>query len=153
MKSGWLGGMTAAGAAVAISSRSGTEVGLVVIGGVPFSLDGSATFALGIEIPGSLVALTPEVIASAETSAARIALDGVARPVGYDELVGFPPGYTGSIARGFPERFAVVRIRGGVSVSILDEPSVVADPFAGLLVAVGDARALLAGPRLGAIIK
>ncbi|MCX6091548.1 MAG: hypothetical protein NTX23_01570 [Candidatus Bipolaricaulota bacterium] len=141
--------MAAAGASVAISSRSGVEVGLVVIGGVPFSLDGDASTALGFDILGSLVALAPEVAAFAATTSARIALDGVGRPVGYDELIGFPPGYAGSIARGFPDGFCVVRIRDGIVVSILDEPYVVADPSAALLVAAGAARARLAGLALG----
>ncbi|MCX6100222.1 MAG: hypothetical protein NTV92_02120 [Candidatus Bipolaricaulota bacterium] len=141
--------MAAAGASVAISSRSGGEVGLVVIGGVPFSLDGDASAALGFDILGSLVALAPEVAAFAATTSARIALDGVGRPVGYDELIGFPPGYAGNIARGFPDGFCVVRIRDGIVVSILDEPYVIADPSAALLVAAGASRARLAGLALG----
>ena len=134
---------------MALSSQSGGEVGLVVIGGVPYSLDGDASTALGFDILGSPVALAPEVAAFAATASARIALDGVGRPVGYDELIGFSPGYTGSIARGFPDRFYVVRIRDGIVVSILDEPYVVADPSAALLVAAGAARARLAGLALG----
>ncbi len=141
--------MAAAGAAVGLSSRTGADVGLVVIDGVPYSLDGNSPAALGFDILDSLVPLAVGAGAFAATPTARIALDGVDRPVGYDELVGYPRGYTGSIARGFPDRFCVVRIRDGVVVSILDEPYVVADPSAALLVAAGAARARLAGLALG----
>ncbi len=141
--------MSAAGAAIALSSRSGTDVGLVVIDGVPYSLGDGASEALGIDILGSFLALVPDVAASAVSPTARIPLDGVDRPVGADELIGYPPGYTGNIAKGFPEGFRIVRIRDSVVVSILDAPFVVADPSAALLVASGAARSRLAALTLG----
>lgn len=141
--------MASAGAAIALSSRSGADPGLVVIGGVPFSIEVEPSPALGFDVFGSLVAFLPQSRAFAVSSTTRIPLDGVDRPVGYDEIIGYPRGYTGSIARGFPDGFTIVRIRDGVVVSILDESFVIADPSATLLVASGAARARLAGLALG----
>ena len=59
------------------------------------------------------------------------------------------PAMPAASCEGFPERFLVVRIRDGVVVSILDEPFVVADPSATLLIASGAARVRLAGLALG----
>jgi hypothetical protein len=141
--------MASSGAAIALSSRSGADPGLVVIDNVPFSIEAEPTLALGFDVFGSLVSFIPLGRTFAVSPTARIPLDGVDRPVGYDEIVGYPPGYTGSIARGFPDGFYIVRIRDGLVVSILDESFVVADPSATLLVASGAARARLANLALG----
>jgi hypothetical protein len=141
--------MASAGAAMALSSRSGADPGLVVIDGVPFSIEVEPSIALGFDVFGSVVAFIPQSRAFAVSSTTRIPLDGVDRPVGYDEIIGYPPGYTGSIARGFPDGFTIARIRDGVVVSILDESFVIADPSATLLVASGAARARLAGLAFG----
>lgn len=141
--------MASAGAAIALSSRSGADHGLVVIDGVPFSIDAEPSLALGFDAFGSLVTFIPQSRAFAVSLTTRISLDGVDRPVGYDEIIGYPRGYTGSIARGFPDGFYIVRIRDGVVVSILDESFVVADPSATLLVASGAARGRLADLALG----
>jgi hypothetical protein len=141
--------MASSGAAVALSSRSGADPGLVVIDGVPFSVEAEPSLALGFDVFGSLVAFLPQGRTFAVSSTARIPLDGVDRPVGYDEIIGYPSGYTGSIARGFPDGFYIARIRDGIVVSILDESFVVADPSATLLVASGAARVRLAGLALG----
>ena len=141
--------MASAGAAIALSSRSGADHGLVVIDGVPFSIEAEPSLALGFDAFGSLVTFIPQSRAFAVSSTTRIPLDGVDRPVGYDEIIGYPRGYAGSIARGFPDGFTIVRIRDGVVVSILDESFVVADPSATLLVASSAARARLADLALG----
>jgi hypothetical protein len=141
--------MASAGVALALSSRSGADPGLVVIGEVPFSIEAEPSLALGFDVFGSLVAFLPQGRTFAVSSTARIPLDGVNRPVGYDEIIGYPSGYMGSIARGFPDGFYIARIRDGVVVSILDEAFVVADPSATLLVASGAARARLADLALG----
>jgi hypothetical protein len=141
--------MASAGAAIALSSRSDADHGLVVIDGVPFSIEAEPSLALGFDVFGSLVTFIPQSRVFAVSSTTRIPLDGVNRPVGYDEIIGYPSGYTGSIARGFPDRFCSARIRDGVVVSILDEAFVVADPSATLVVASGAARARLADLALG----
>jgi hypothetical protein len=141
--------MAACGAVVALSSRSGSDTGLVVIDGVPFSIEAEESLALGLDIFGSLGAFFADVRAFAVSSTVRVPVDGVNRPVGYDELVGYPAGYSGDITRGFPEGFSVVRIRDGVVVSILSASFVVADPSATLLVASGASRARLDGLALG----
>ncbi len=141
--------MATAGASVGLSSRSRGDVGLVVVDGTPFALGDGDSPTLGIDAFGSLQAVSPGAAAFAASPAGRIPLDGVDRPVGDDELIGYPPGYTGSISRGFPEGFRVVRLRDGVVVSILDASFVVADPSAALLVAAGAARARLANLALG----
>lgn len=137
------------GAAIAIASRTGAETGVVVRDGVPWSLASSSPMALGFDVLGTPFPLVSDLVALAVTPAARLVLDGVNRPVGYDEVVACLPGYAGDIARGFPDGFRVVRVRDGVVVSILDEPFVVADPSATLLVAAGRARSRLDGVALG----
>jgi hypothetical protein len=141
--------MAAAGVVIALSSRSGADPGLVVIDGVPYSIEAEPSLALGFDVFGSLVAFIPQSRVFAVSSSTRIPLDGVNRPVGYDEIIGYPSGYTGSIARGFPDGFYIARLRDGVVVSILDEAFVVADPSATLVVASGAARARLADLALG----
>lgn len=139
----------ASGACVAVSSRSGSSPGVVVIDGVPYSLAADAPPTLSFDMLEMLVPLRTGFVAAASTPIGRILLDGVNRSLGSDELVGYPPGYSGPIARGFPDRFLVVRIRDGRIVSILDEPFVVADPSATLLVASAAACARLDGLALG----
>lgn len=138
-----------AGAALAIAARSGAPPGVVVIDGVPRFLATEPCWVLSSDAFGMLVPLFSAFAASAATPFGRISLDGIGRPIGYDELVGYASGYAGGIATGFPDRFRVVRVRDGVVVSILDEPFVVADPTATLLVASGAARERLADLALG----
>jgi hypothetical protein len=141
--------MIAAGAVAALSSCSDSDLGLVVAEGVPFSLGEGGAEVLGFDIFGSPVALVSEPVAFADLGASRLPLDGINRPIGYDELIGYPAGYTGYIARGFPDRFLVARLRDGAVVSILDATFVVADPSATLLVASGAARGRLVGLSIG----
>ncbi len=140
---------TATGATAAISSRTSPQIGVVVIDGVPYSLGSDASPTLCFDILDALVPIRSEFAAAADVASGRIPLDGIGRPIGYDELIGYPAGYAGSLVRGFPERFLVARIRDGVVVSILDEPFAVADPSATLLIASGAARVRLAGLALG----
>lgn len=140
---------TTTGAVAAISSRSGSQVGVVVIDGVPHSLESDASPTLCFDALDALVPIRSGFAAAAAVAWGRIPLDGIGRPIGYDELVGYPAGYAGSLVRGFPERFLVVRVRDGLVVSILDEPFVVADPSATLLIASGAARVRLDGLALG----
>jgi len=137
------------GTAIAIASRTGAETGVVVRDGVPWSLAAASPMALGFDVLGTPFPLVSDLVAVAVTPAGRLALDGVNQPVGYDEVVACLPGYMGDIARGFPDGFRVVRVRDGAVVSILDEPFVVADPSATLLVASGRARSRLDGIALG----
>ncbi len=139
----------ASGAVAGLTSRSGTDGGLVVIDRIPFLLGEPGTAALGIDILGSLRPLAPEPAVYASFGASRVPLDGVDRPIGYDELVGYPAGYAGSIARGFPGTFRVIRLREGVVASIVEATYVVADPSASLLVASGLARGRLEGLSIG----
>ncbi len=120
-----------------------------MIDGVPYSLGSDASPTLCFDILDALVPIRSEFAAAADVASGRIPLDGIGRPIGYDELIGYPAGYAGSLVRGFPERFLVARIRDGVVVSILDEPFAVADPSATLLIASGAARVRLAGLALG----
>ncbi len=141
--------MASSGAAIALSARSGADPGLVVIDGVPYSAEEEPSLTLAFDVFGSLEAFLPEVRMFAVSSGVRIPVDGVGRPVGYDELVGYPAGYSGDITRGFPEGFSVVRVRNEVVVSILEASFVVADPSATLLVASGAARTRLGNLALG----
>lgn len=140
---------TATGAVAAISSRSGSQVGVVVIDGVPYSLGSDTSPTLCFDVLDALVPIRSEFAAAVDVLTGRIPLDGIGRPIGYDELVGYPAGYAGTLVRGFPERFLVVRVRDGVVVSIQDEPFVVTEPSATLLIASGAARVRLSGLALG----
>ncbi len=136
-------------ATAVLTARSGGEPGLVVIDGVPFSLGQAGDPAVGIDVFDSLVALVPQPVLWAVSGATRIALEGIDRPIGTDEVIGYPAGYTGSVSRGFADRFCVVRVREGVVVSVLDALFVVADPSATLLVASGAARERIAWLAMG----
>ncbi|MEW5825225.1 MAG: hypothetical protein AB1778_00130 [Candidatus Bipolaricaulota bacterium] len=113
---------------------------LLVIGGLPYALGTSGSLGAGFDGLDRLVELSVAPTAYVATAELRIGVDAVARPIGYDEVVAYPPGYSGSITRGFPEGFRVVRLRDDLVVSVVETPFVVAEPSATLIVASGTSR-------------
>jgi hypothetical protein len=125
-------------------------VGLVVADGVPLSVGDDTAFALGIDRFDHLVTFSPELSIYVDSPLGRIAVDGVSRPLGADEVVAYPGEYSGGICRGLPDTYRVVKLRDGVVVSAYDGSYVLPDRTATLIVASGAARGRLSTLVVGA---
>lgn len=140
------------GAAVAISidyagSQSAFE--FLIMDGVPHLVPDKPLEMLAIDLFGRWTVFSSQCSVGIKHSGRVIAADGVNRRLAYGEIVAYTPGYTGSIARGIPGTFAVVRVRDGRVVSIYRGPFVPADSSALLVVASGEAKERLSQVRLG----
>jgi len=130
-------------------SRTPLPVGLLIIGGAPYAVDGETHEGLGLDVFGWWAYFSGEASLYARHGGARIAIDDVNRPLLYGEVVAYSPGYGGTLSRGVPGSFTVVKARGGRVVSVYEGPFVAADPTATLVVASGEAKGRLSLVRLG----
>ena len=130
-------------------SRASLPIGLLVIEGTPYIVDEEAHDGLGLDLFGWWTYFSAGAFVYAKHGGGRISIDDVNRPLLYGEVIAFPPGYVGTIARGVPGSFTVVKVRSDRVVSVYEGPFVMADPTATLLVASGEAKARLSLVRLG----
>jgi len=123
---------------------------LLILGGVPYALDERPQAVVGFDLFNSWA---PYVVLQATPCAVHggrpIPIDDVNRPIRYGEVVAYPPGYVGTIARGVPGSFRVIKTRDDRAVSVYEGPFVTSDPTATLFVASGEAKGLLSLIQLG----
>jgi len=143
---------TCAGAVAAIGlgcGRDPSSVGLLVIAGTPYIAAEDADGGLALDLFGWWTYCTGPTTLFARHGGERIPIDDLNRPLQYGEVLAYPPGYNGPIARGVPGSFTVVKVRSDRVVSVSEGPFVTADPSATLLVASGEAKGRLSLVRLG----
>jgi len=129
--------------------RDAQPLDLLVIGGVPYVAMGAIHCGLALDIFGTWAYCSGPASLFGQHEACRIAIDDVNRPLQYGEVIAYPPGYVGEIARGVPGSFIVIKVRSGRVVSVYEGPFVSADSSATLLVASGEAKGRLSLVRLG----
>ena len=130
-------------------SRTSLPIDLLIIDGIPYVADGETRDGLGLDLFGWWTYFSADASIFAKHGGGRIPIDDVSRPLLYGEVIAYPPGYVGTIARGVPGSFRVVKVRGHRVVSVYEGPFVAADRTAMLLVASGEAKARLSLVRLG----
>ena len=135
------------GGAVAIGV--GVELDLLVVDGLPIHLAATEVQVLASDSFGRLFDLEASGSAVLEVGNDVLELDAVNRPLRYDEVIAYTPGYPGEIADGVLGGFAVLKLRGGRVVSIYRGAFVDRDPSATLIVANGEACSRLDGIYLG----
>ena len=143
----------AAEQAAGFAIDAGDAIGVCVIDGVPVSIEPGERPSLCADLFGRLS--VEDVVAEVRLSAAgfQILIDAVNRPIAYDELVAYAPGYLGEIARGVPGTFTVVKLRAGRVVSIYNGGFVFEDATATLIVASGEAKSRLSDLCLGDVAR
>lgn len=145
-----LAGSSNAVAAVNLGcSRTPLPVDLLIIDGTPYVDDDETHDGLGLDLFGWWTYFSADVFIYAKHGGGRIPIDDVNRVLQYGEVIAYAPGYVGTIARGVPGSFSVVKVRTDRVVSVYEGPFVTADPTATLLVASGAAKARLSLVRLG----
>ena len=145
-----LAGSSNAVAAVNVGcSHTPLPVDLLIIDGTPYVVDDEMHDGLGFDMFGWWTYFCADAFIYAKHGGGRIPIDDVNRPLVYGEVIAYPPGYVGAIARGVPGSFSVVKMRSDRVVSVYEGPFVTADPTATLLVASGEAKARLSLVRLG----
>jgi len=139
-----------AAVAIAVSCAVGPPMaGPLVIGGVPVRIEDGVHDLFAVDVFGrwELCAGTASVVA--RHAGTRIPIDDVNRPLAYGEAIAYPAGYVGTLVRGIPGSFTVIKVRDDRVVSIYEGPFVSGDASATMIVASGEARARLAAVRLG----
>jgi hypothetical protein len=145
-----LAGSSNAVAAVNLGcSRMPLPVDLLIISGTPYVDDDETHDGLGLDLFGWWTYFSADAFIYAKHGGGRIPIDDVNCALQYGEVIAYPPGYVGTIARGVPGSFTVVKVRSDRIVSVYEGPFVTADPTATLLVASGEAKARLSLVRLG----
>lgn len=124
-------------------------IGLLIVEGVVLSSNYERRAALGIDLFGRLTFFNPTVSLYLRLREEKIVIDDVNRPIKSDELIVYPAGYRGAIARGVLQSFRVVKVRADRVVAVMDGPYVLEDHSATLLVASGAACERLAAVGLG----
>jgi hypothetical protein len=130
-------------------SRTPSPVDLLIIEGTPYAVDAGTCGGLGLDLFGWWTYFSADAFIYAKHGGGRIPIDDVNRPLLYGEVIAYPPGYVGTIARGVAGSFSAVKVRSGRVVSVYEGPFVSADPTATLFVASGEAKARLSLVRLG----
>jgi hypothetical protein len=119
----------------------GSEMGLLVVDGVPLSLPTEDVLVLGIDAFGRPSAFRATGSAVLRVEGVCVPIDGVNRPVRYGEAIAYPPGYCGEISQGVPGSFTVLKLRSDQVVSVYQGAFVDRDPTATLIVGSGEASA------------
>lgn len=130
-------------------SRTPIPVDLLIIGGTPYVVNGRMHDGLGLDLFGWWTYFSGDASIYAKHGGEQISIDDVNRPILYGEVIAYPPGYVGAIARGVPGSFLVAKVRSDRVVSVYEGPFVSSDPTATLLVASGEAKGRLSLIRLG----
>jgi len=130
------------------------ESGLVVIDGMPIRAGADDVWALGADLFGRLSAFAPQIVWTLSLGGRTVPVTGVNRPIAYDELIVYSPGYVGAISSGgIPGTFTVIKVRDEQVVSIYRGGFTIGDPTATVIVASGEMKAYLAGILLGDRIR
>jgi len=121
----------------------------LIMNGIPYLVPDTPSDLLAIDLFGRWTTFSSLCSVGIKHTGRVIATDGVNRPLAYGEVVAYAPGYTGSIARGIPGSFIVIKIREDRVVSVYQGPFVPADSSAILVAASGEAKARLSLIQLG----
>jgi len=122
---------------------------LLVIDGSPHRLPEEPMHVLSIDAFGRFESMRIQAEPFLRLESMNLPLDGFNRPLVYDELVAYAPGYEGELAPGVPGRFTVIKIRGGRVVSAFEGAFIDRDETATLIVASGEAGSRLSEAALG----
>ncbi len=129
--------------------RTAAPIDVLIANGRPYTVCEGADEGLGLDLFGWWTYYSAEASVYAKHGGGRIRIDDVNRQLLYGEVVAYPPGYVGAIARGVPGTFTVIKVRSDRVVSVYEGPFVAADPTAMLVVASGEAKPRLSLIRLG----
>jgi len=121
----------------------------LIMYGVPCLVPDVPSEVLAIDLFGRWTTFSSLCSVDIKHAGKLIPVDGVNRSLAYGEVVAYAPGYGGSIARGIPGSFTAIKIRENRVVSVYQGPFVSEDPSAILLVASGEAKAVLSSIQLG----
>lgn len=127
----------------------GSEVGLLVIDGVPLCLPAGDVTVLGIDAFGRLSAFHAVSSVVLRVEGVEVPIDDVNRPIRYGEAIAYPPGYCGEISQGVPGSFTVLKLRSDRVVSVYQGAFVDRDPTATLIVGSGEASARFVSISIG----
>jgi len=130
-------------------SRARPPVDLLIIDGTPYAAAAGEHVGLALDMFGWWAYCAGEATLFAKHGGRGIPIDDLNRPLLYGEVIAYPPGYGGTIARGVPGSFTVVKVRSDRVVSVYEGPFVAADSSATLIVASGEAKARLSLVMLG----
>ena len=143
-----------AGADLAIGvTPYGASPSVLVIDGVPLINDSTGSALLTVDFFGRWDVGDPAFTVCAEHTGGKIPIDDVNRPMVYGKAVAYTPGYDGTLVRGIPGSFRVIKVRSDRVVSVYEGPFVSADSSATLIVASGEAKARFSLVELGDPIR
>jgi len=125
----------------------------LIMNGIPYLVSDTPSEVLAMDLFGRWSAFSSLCTVQVKHAGQLVAVEGVGRPLGYGEVVVYPPGYGLEIARGIPGSFAAIKIRDNRVVSVYQGPFVPEDPSALLVVASGEAKSRFANIRLGDAIE
>ncbi len=121
----------------------------LIMDGIPYVISSTPSAVLAMDLFGRWSTFSSLCDIFVKHAGQSIPVEGVGRPLGYGEVVIYPPGYDADIVRGIPGSFSAIKIRDKRVVSVYQGPFVPEDPSALLLVASGEAKARLASIKLG----
>jgi len=127
----------------------GASLGLLVIDGVPLVADADDHSVFSVDFFGRWNVATSSLAVCVQHAGAKIRIDDVNRPIEYGEAIAYPPGYTGTLVRGIPGSFRVIKVRSDRVVSVYEGPFVSSDSTATIIVASGEAKARFSLIELG----
>ena len=121
----------------------------LIMNGIPYLVPDTPSEVLAIDLFGRWSTFSSLCSVDVKHAGQLIGVDGVNRPLAYGEVLVYTSGYDGDIVRGIPGSFAVIKIRENRVVSVYQGPYVPEDASAILLVASGEAKAVLSAIQLG----
>jgi hypothetical protein len=126
-----------------------SEPDCLIIDAIPYRIPETPARILAVDLFGRWTSFSSQCAVSLKHNGRMISVDGVDRPLSYGEIVAYAPGYQGTIARGIPGTFTAIKIRSKRVVSVYQGPFVPQDATAIVVVASGEAKALLSLVQLG----
>jgi len=127
----------------------GASVPMLVMDGIPLAVDPAEHNVFSVDFFGRWDVATSAVSVCAQHAGTKISIDDVNRPIEYGEAIAYPPGYNGTLVRGIPGSFRVIKVRSDRVVSVYEGPFVSADSTATMIVASGEAKARFSLVELG----
>jgi len=131
----------------------GVPLSVLVIDSVPLINDSTGRELLTVDFFGRWDVGDLAFTVCAKHTGSSLPIDDVNRPMVYGEAVAYTPGYDGTLVRGIPGSFRVIKVRSDRVVSVYEGPFVSADSSATLIVASGEAKARFSLVELGDPIR
>ncbi|MCK5245322.1 hypothetical protein KAR02_00375, partial [Candidatus Bipolaricaulota bacterium] len=121
----------------------------LIMNGIPYLVPDTPSEVLAIDLFGRWTTFSSLCSVEVKHAGQLIAVDGINKPLAYGEVLVYASGYAGEIVRGIPGSFTAIKIRENRVVSVYQGPYVPEDASAILLVASGEARAVVSAIQLG----